>query len=112
MYNSFEKKLKTKINNGVLIMPSRDIHKLISKLLFGEDGNNVHKYMDEPFKWLGKNHRSQRHNLLTAAFLQFTKGGNSGLHAIGHILTDQYLSAAVNEFNKRLKNIFKTSLGK
>lgn len=92
-------------------MPSRDIHKMISKILFGSSGDKIHKFMDEPVKWMGKNHRSVRHDAFTVAFLQMTQGKQAGLHAATHILADKTLSAAYNKMNKLFKDAVKKAFG-
>lgn len=92
-------------------MPSREFHKIISKILFGETGDKVHKYMDEPYKWLGNKHRSQRHDTLTIALLQMTQGNQAGLHAAAHIITDKTMSAAFNKMNKMFKDFIKKGFG-
>jgi len=84
-------------------MPSREFHKLVSKMLFGNDGNEIHKWVDEPFKWLGNKHRSERHDPFTVAMLQMTKGKDAALHAAAHIVTDKVFSAAFNQMNKQIK---------
>jgi len=45
-------------------MPSHDVHRQIDRLFLGKEYDHVHKWMDEPVKWLGFNHRICRHNPL------------------------------------------------
>jgi hypothetical protein len=88
-------------------MPSRDIHKLINRLIFGNDGNDIHKYMDEPVKWLGKNHRQERHDVGTLAFLFATQGKEAAQHAATHIATDKFFSGIENAIKRELRNQIK-----
>lgn len=88
-------------------MPSRRIHKLISKALVGEDGDSIHKWIDEPHKWLGPNHRKVRHDLKTVALLTALKGPKAGKHAALHILTDRSLSKPINQMKNKIYNTIK-----
>ncbi len=45
-------------------MPSHDIHKMVDRIVLGREYEHVHKWMDEPVKWLGVKHRMCRHNPL------------------------------------------------
>jgi hypothetical protein len=50
-------------------MPKHSIHRLVDKALLGKEYPQVHRYMDEPAKYLGARHRIARHNLATALLL-------------------------------------------
>ena len=86
-------------------MPSGNIHRMISKMLLGEDGKEIHKWIDEPYKWLGSGHRKQRHDLNTVLFLGIIKGKKAAVHAASHIIADKTLSKAYNEINKKIKKM-------
>lgn len=75
----------------------------MSEILFGESGEDIHKWMDEPSKWFGNKHRKYRHDLLTVALLYFFKGQNAAKHAVGHILTDKVVSKAEQKAKQNIR---------
>jgi len=87
-------------------MPSGAIHRLIDKLLFGEDGNEIHSWMDAPAKWAGPNHRKYRHDLTTLIALYVLNGENGVQHGVSHIFVDKFLSKGYNELKKQINKIF------
>jgi len=95
---------------GVFKLPSRDIHKLFSKALFGNDGDKIHGFMDQPSAWLGVKHRSQRHDLNTILMLGILKGVDAAKHATGHVLLDKGVSAFENKIRKEVRNSIKNAL--
>jgi len=78
----------------MLIMSNLKMHRTLSKIILGESGNEVHKFMDAPAKQLGRNHRDVRHDLRTVAILSVVKGRKAGRHALGHIILDKSISPA------------------
>lgn len=93
-------------------MPNREIHKLISETLFGESGEDIHKWMDEPSKWLGVKHRSQRHDLTTLAFLLLTKGKRGAEHGLMHVATDKAVTKVKRDVNRMIQKGIKNFLNK
>ena len=88
-------------------MPSRKWHELISNMILGEKGSDIHKFMDEPSKWLGKNHRILRHNLPTVLILGLTKGQKAAAHAALHIATDNLITDIESRIRKEVLKLFK-----
>lgn len=87
-------------------MPSNKVHSLISEILFGESGKEVHKWMDMPVKYFGRHHRKYRHDPLTLAVLFIkdkTQGTSNFKHGAVHILTDTLVSKAENQAKKLIK---------
>ncbi len=87
-------------------MPSGAVHRFFDKLLFGEDGDDIHKWMDAPAKWLGPNHRKVRHDLDTLFALYLLNGDRGVEHGLSHILIDEYLSQGYNELRKEINKMF------
>lgn len=87
-------------------MPSGAIHRLIDRLLFGEDGKDIHSWMDAPSKWLGPNHRKVRHDLTTLMALYFLNGDRGVEHGLSHILVDDLLSSPYNQLRKQINEMF------
>ncbi len=90
-------------------MPSNEIHGLIDKLLFGKDGKSIHRWMDEPYKWMGKEHRKVRHDVFTVAMLGMTKGKEAAQHAVSHIVTDALFTKGYNQMMNSLRKIVSDS---
>lgn len=69
-------------------MPSHKIHRLVDKLILGKE-YDVHRILDEPYKWLNKKHRVSRHNI---PFVILRFGFSDELvSACLHILTDKVI---------------------
>lgn len=96
-------------------MPSHDIHKLISRLITGSDGAEIHRILDAPHKLQGKlptetlknlfkqlrppdskykrGHRQAFHTPQEAATLGYMIDGPRGARAaLTHILADEHLT--------------------
>lgn len=67
--------------------------------------------MDEPHKWMGKNHRELRHDIFTVAFLGMTKGNEASQHAISHIVTDKVFTKSYNLMMTSLRKIITDAFG-
>lgn len=68
-------------------MPSHRVHRLIDRVFLGREYPEVHRYLDEPYKWLGPRHRVLRHDLLTVLSLAAVDPAY-GASALLHILAD------------------------
>ena len=80
-------------------MPSRDIHKLVSKLLTGYNCNRTHAAIDYPVKYLRNCHRVLFHDPLSAFVIGYICDGPKGaVSGVAHIITD-YL---VTETKKKI----------
>jgi len=68
-------------------MPKHKIHRLIDRIVLGREYPHVHRWMDEPYKILGKKHRILRHDPITL----FLKYGPSPEFISGllHIMADR-----------------------
>jgi len=74
-------------------MPSREVHRLISKLLTGCYCDRTHSSIDAPFRYLPakykRHHRILFHDPLTAAAIGYVRDGERGaISGIAHIVTD------------------------
>jgi len=67
--------------------------------------------MDEPHKWMGKDHRKVRHDIFTVALLGMTKGKEAATHAVSHIITDTVFTKGYNEMMKFAKGIVNSAFG-
>jgi hypothetical protein len=80
-------------------MPEHKIHRMIDRLFLGKEREDVHAWMDEPYKWLGPKHRILRHDPITL-LLKYYDDPEGFLAGLLHIATDW----GVSEFNKSRKN--------
>jgi hypothetical protein len=80
-------------------MPSRDVHKFISKLITGYECNRTHAAIDYPVKYLRNEHRIFFHDPISAFIVGYVCNGPKGAVAgVAHIVTD-YL---VSEYKKKI----------
>ncbi len=88
-------------------MPSRRVHEMLDMLLFGKRYSWLHKWMDEPWKWLGKKHRIWRHDpWQTPLQALMISGGdwNAFVSAACHIVLDEdHVSPAILKLLYKLK---------
>lgn len=75
----------------VIGMPSHYTHKKIDKIILGKEYPDVHKWIDEPVKWLGPRHRILRHDIGTIA-LRYYGDRERTISAYMHLITDKYHS--------------------
>ena len=61
-------------------------HVALDKIVFGRSFRHVHRWMDEPYKWLGPRHRIVRHDPLT--LLAKYGLGDEFLAGVLHIIAD------------------------
>ena len=75
-------------------------HVAVDRLVLGRPYRDVHRWMDEPFRWLGPRHRALRHDPLTLLL----RYGLSGELASGllHIVADRASSRRARRPVKRL----------
>ena len=74
-------------------MPSREVHKIISKIITGYDCDKTHAAIDWPVKYLGRNHRILFHDPISAFIIgYFCNGPEGAASGIAHIATD-YLTS-------------------
>ncbi|MEM5766425.1 MAG: hypothetical protein QW423_02220 [Candidatus Aenigmatarchaeota archaeon] len=74
-------------------MPSRYIHKKISKILTGKSCEKTNRTIDYPVKILGKKHRILFHDPISAFLIGLVCDGKEGaVSALIHIATDNYCS--------------------
>lgn len=70
-------------------MPSREVHKLISKLITGYECDKTHAALDWPAKYLAGNHRILFHDPISAFIIGYLNNGPEGaVSALAHIATD------------------------
>lgn len=69
----------------MIIIPSNRIHDLITQLIFGKGSAQLSAKMDEPSQWLGKKHRTERHNPLKADFWE-TILAQTGIDSIKNLM--------------------------
>ena len=60
-------------------MPDLDQHSYSSLQRTGKDYRNLHKWMDKGQKYLGKDHRSERHNNLYIPYVNTSFSLGSGI---------------------------------
>ena len=80
-------------------MPSREVHKLISKLITGYECDKTHAALDWPVKYLAGSHRILFHDPVSAFILGYICNGPQGaVSGVAHIVTD-YL---VTKYTKKV----------
>jgi len=67
-------------------MARHKVHRMVDRLILGRPYSNVHRWMDEPYKWLGKKHRILRHDPISL-FLKYGAGPEF-LSGLLHIAVD------------------------
>ena len=75
-------------------------HRLIDKLLLGREFRDVHVWMDEPYRWLGRKHRVLRHDPITL-MIKYYDDPERLTSGLLHIIADRVGSKV-----KRRKNRF------
>ena len=93
-------------------MPTRKDHRNLSKIILGESGNDIHKFMDAPVKRLGRNHRNERHDLNTVASFYATKGAKAAQHALLHIISDNSEKLSNKKAKQLVNNDIRGTLNK
>jgi len=74
-------------------MPSREIHRLISKVITGYECDKTHAALDWPVKYLLSNHRILFHDPISAFIIgYFCNGPEGAVSAIAHIATDYFVT--------------------
>lgn len=80
-------------------MPSREIHRLISKIITGYECDKTHAALDWPVKYLAGHHRILFHDPLSAFIIGYISNGPEGaISALAHIATDY----AVTKVKKKI----------
>ena len=79
-------------------MPDHKTHKEFSRL-FGIDSSRFDRYIDEPYKHLGKKHRKIRHDTTTILYLGLKHGDKGLIAGYLHVLLDE---------NEELVRVFKS----
>jgi len=74
-------------------MPRHRIHRLIDRAVLGREYPDVHRWMDEPYKILGKRHRVLRHSPLEV-ILRFYPDTDRVISGLLHIALDRIDSLA------------------
>jgi len=79
-------------------MPSREIHKMISRLLTGYECDKTHAALDWPAKYLGRGHRILFHDPISAFLLGYICNGPEGaVSGVAHILTDYLVTKYIKK---------------
>lgn len=74
-------------------MPSREVHRLISRIITGYDCDKTHAVIDLPFRYLGRGHRVLFHDPVSAALIGYLCDREQGaISGIAHIVTDYVVS--------------------
>jgi len=70
-------------------MARHKVHRLIDLMYLGRQYPQVHRWVDAPYKRLGKRHRILRHDLLSAVIIALKlRDANAFRSAVLHYLTD------------------------
>lgn len=92
-------------------MSNRTLHRLVTKILLGDGLDHIHKWIDEPVKELGPQHRKRRHSISDVFYniIRFSKDGDieeglkAGLATGIHIVQDNLHS----DIKKKLRKLEK-----
>jgi len=79
-------------------MPSHRVHRLIDRVFLGREYPDVHRWMDAPFKTLGRRHRVLRHSIPEVVAAYWWDPGRLA-SGILHIYTDK----AESELKRRVR---------
>ena len=75
-------------------MPSREVHRLISRIITGYDCDKTHAAIDWPYKYLGRKHRILFHDPVSAAIIGYLNDGEEGaISGIAHVVADYLISS-------------------
>jgi len=88
-------------------MPDHRTHRRIDKAFLGKEYPDVHKWMDEPYKWLGPRHRILRHDPFSI-LLKYRNDPNRLTAALLHLLADKGISALKRSKRKKRRKKHKT----
>ena len=71
-------------------MPSRRVHRYVSRLLLGKSFDKVHRVIDAPYGLLGKKHRVLLHDPISAAMIGSTASRDryAAFAALTHVAVD------------------------
>lgn len=83
-------------------MPKHRTHRLVSKLILGKAYSNVDRWMDEPYRWLGRRHRVLRHDPLSL-YLRYGPTPEF-LAGLLHVALDEGDSAVKRKLRRRAKH--------
>jgi hypothetical protein len=72
-------------------MPSHKAHRFIDRLFLNSEREDVHRWIDAPYKYLGKKHRIMRHDPLTL-IVKYHDDPEALASALLHILADEGVS--------------------
>jgi hypothetical protein len=81
-------------------LPSHKVHRAVDRLLLGREYEDVHAWMDEPFRWLGPKHRILRHDPLSIA-VRYWNDPDRALSAFLHIVADGVSSRCPHQRTRR-----------
>ena len=85
-------------------MPNLEYHIEFDKFLFGRSLSEVHKWIDEPVKELGFNHRKERHDYSSVDIL-YKKFGCIGTKcAVSHLVLDAIFTSKIDIRKADLSN--------
>jgi len=68
-------------------MPSHRLHRLVDRMVLGKEYPDVHRWIDEPYRYLGKRHRILRHSPLEI-MLKYHSDPNRLIAGLLHIALD------------------------
>jgi len=85
-----------------MLMPSHRTHKLIDRIFLGRPYDSVHKWMDEPVKYLGPRHRILRHSI-PEILAKYWNDPERLMSAYLHLVTDFSHSEVKKKIRRRRK---------
>ena len=80
-------------------MPSHKVHRLIDRLFLGKEHEEVHAYLDAPYRYLGPRHRILRHSFEEIA-AKYWNDPERFLSAYLHLIADYSDSAIKKRMRK------------
>ena len=90
-------------------MPDHRTHRFIDRIFLGREREDVHSWMDAPYKQLGPKHRVLRHDPISL-FAKYHDDPEGFFAGMLHILTDFGVSEARR--NRRVRKNVKSERGR
>ena len=80
-----------------MLMPSRRVHKKLSRIISGDDCERTHELIDYPYRFLGRKHRILFHDPISASVIGYISDGYKGVPGIGEKKVVNFIEPGMTE---------------